>query len=101
MEVARAALEQSFADGQLADEGSLKISPQGSLAFWTDGGKEQAPRLLWMFNAQYAKARQPQLTRFGVDASFAAGVQSSLRNWWKGRDSNPRPRHYECHALTS
>lgn len=20
--------------------------------------------------------------------------------WWKGRDSNPRPRHYECHALT-
>lgn len=21
--------------------------------------------------------------------------------WWLGRDSNPRPRRYECHALTS
>jgi integrase len=25
----------------------------------------------------------------------------SLIIWWKGRDSNPRPRHYECRALTS
>src|SRR6185436_5283574 len=24
-----------------------------------------------------------------------------LGNWWKGRESNPRPRHYECRALTS
>ena len=23
------------------------------------------------------------------------------RRIWKGRDSNPRPRHYECRALTS
>ena len=23
------------------------------------------------------------------------------REWWLGRDSNPRPRHYECRALTS
>ena len=29
-------------------------------------------------------------------------VQNGPRkNWWKGRESNPRPRHYECRALTS
>jgi integrase len=27
--------------------------------------------------------------------------ESKRNRWWKGRDSNPRPRHYECRALTS
>jgi hypothetical protein len=33
-------------------------------------------------------------------AERAEGVRKSMI-WWKGRDSNPRPRHYECRALTS
>ena len=28
-------------------------------------------------------------------------LKSKENTWWKGRDSNPRPRHYECRALTS
>jgi hypothetical protein len=24
--------------------------------------------------------------------------KSLKENWWKGSDSNPRPRHYECRA---
>jgi putative transposase len=35
------------------------------------------------------------------DRTVAATVCSrvcfgSRRSWWKGRESNPRPRHYEC-----
>ena len=30
-----------------------------------------------------------------------AATASDLIYWWLGWDSNPRPRHYECHALTS
>ncbi len=25
--------------------------------------------------------------------------RASMKSWWKGRESNPRPRHYECRAL--
>ena len=28
-------------------------------------------------------------------------LRISLIYWWKGRDSNPRPRHYECPTLHS
>ena len=31
----------------------------------------------------------------------AASTSEGNGIWWRGRDSNPRPRHYECHALTS
>ena len=27
--------------------------------------------------------------------AFRRGVTTALIQWWKGRDSNPRPRHYE------
>jgi hypothetical protein len=27
--------------------------------------------------------------------------ERTRKKWWKGRESNPRPRHYECRALTS
>src|SRR2546427_2729675 len=38
--------------------------------------------------------------------AFRRAVTTALIQWWKGRDSNPRPRHYElraafsCHGLT-
>ena len=32
---------------------------------------------------------------------FRRGVTTALIQWWKGRDSNPRPRHYELIAGTS
>jgi hypothetical protein len=34
------------------------------------------------------------------DRQTRAAAQSGAVNWWKGRESNPRPRHYECRALT-
>src|SRR2546423_13556012 len=27
--------------------------------------------------------------------AFRRGVTTALIQWWKGRDSNPRPRHYD------
>ena len=47
--------------------------------------------------------RAPRAPEFGTGTD---PDQPKLRNalrivWWKGRDSNPRPRHYECRALTS
>ena len=48
------------------------------------------------------KANRPRETRFGsrfVSRFTASTAQSSEIKgnvWWKGRDSNPRPRHYEC-----
>lgn len=34
------------------------------------------------------------------DAFCDGGGCRRMHEWWKGRDSNPRPRHYECRALT-
>ena len=41
--------------------------------------------------------KSPALSIVEVGRSIA----SARKFWWKGRESNPRPRHYECRALTS
>lgn len=39
------------------------------------------------------------LTDPGIkNATLAELTLKILILWWKGRDSNPRPRHYECHS---
>ena len=41
-------------------------------------------------------------TDLALEERWASKFRISRGNlWWKGRDSNPRPRHYECRALTS
>lgn len=38
----------------------------------------------------------------GISGEFRDRLsRREIRKVWLGRDSNPRPRHYECHALTS
>ena len=38
------------------------------------------------------------LTMHLVRAALEGQFRISLKYWWKGRDSNPRPRHYELGA---
>ncbi len=53
-----------------------------------------------------ARARKCRPTPPTYSAAATLRPVSRCPNWlsigtWKGRDSNPRPRHYECRALTS
>jgi hypothetical protein len=86
-------------------------------AAWTEGAKDEDIELIRaaMGSRPVAKAKESEarensplaFPEFGTDLSQQPPPE--LRNplyarrivWWKGRDSNPRPRHYECHALTS
>ncbi len=48
-------------------------------------------------------ATRHQITTVAVSPDFSAKRPlpqpvRTLANWWKGRDSNPRPRHYELAA---
>ena len=58
VQIAKAKLEQVLRDTGIAATQSVS---GGSLAFWTDQGTAESPRLLWMFEAGF--------TRFGVDAT--------------------------------
>ena len=53
------------------------------------GPKRDFLDLLWTHDSSHAM-QGSRMTRI-----------STCVYWWKGRDSNPRPRHYECRALTS
>jgi hypothetical protein len=66
-QAAKAKLAQVLRDTQLANAQGVS---GGSLAFWTDQGKAEAPRLLWMFATDS--------TTFGVDAA-TGDVRYSVR----------------------
>lgn len=85
MQAAKTELEQFLAEAQQADEGSVKIGTEGSLAFWTDFGKEATPRLLWILDAQYSQGGEPKLVRFGVDSTSGDIRYSEQRSFGLNR----------------
>jgi hypothetical protein len=43
--------------------------------------------------------RRLRKSRIGATAQLG-DTRKCRKNWWKERDSNPRPRHYECRQTT-
>lgn len=60
LQAARAKLTQTLVDPAQVDKGSAQVSTAGSLAFWTDGGNEETPILLWMIDATISRQGESQ-----------------------------------------
>lgn len=74
--VAKDNLKRTLIEAQLADEGSVDLGAEGSLAFWTDEGRAEVPRLMWMVDAQFTRKGEPHVVRFGLDAETAEILHS-------------------------
>ena len=66
---ARTRLTHLFADPRIADEANVQAASGSSLAFWTNWGEEERPRLLWLFEVRFSKDGERKHVRFGVDAN--------------------------------
>lgn len=69
LQAARDKLTQTLVDPAQADRQSAQVSTAGSLAFWTDGGNEETPVLLWMIDATIILQGKSQTVSYGVDAA--------------------------------
>lgn len=69
LQLARTKLEQALIDTEMADAGTVKLAPESSLAFWTNEGTEEMPRLLWMIDANFTLDGESRMIKFGIDAT--------------------------------
>ena len=65
-------------------------------------GRQRLVHLMiwWSFSRSIVEKDRLGRARGAVSPEFSAKrplplLRAPLANWWKGRDSNPRPRHYE------
>src|SRR3569833_1114968 len=89
-EAIKRAMEQRPASG--THERPAAMEPTDLLFIECAGAPRRVPQPVITSDANFWQQPAPRRTK---------QLRKQQKIWWKGRDSNPRPRHFESRALTS